>query len=297
MKHVFFVFLAALCFAAVSFAAPLHVAATTTIVADVVANIGGDRIILTTLLPIGADPHNFEPTPADAAKLSHAEIIFLNGMHLESALEPLITGAAKHARIVEVSAGIHAAEPEGHDHHDHDHNGLDPHVWTDPHNIRVWISNIVRTLIELDPDGAEIYRLNGERYDDQLLTLDEWIREQIELIPRNHRVLVTDHLIFGYFAERYDFTQIGAIIPGYSTLSEPSARELATLEDAIGTHHVKAIFVGNTVNPTLARRVAEDTGTKLITIYTGALTGPDGGAPTYLDYMRSNVTAIVNGLK
>jgi ABC-type Zn uptake system ZnuABC Zn-binding protein ZnuA len=103
-------------------------------------------------------------------------------------------------------------------------------------------------------------------------------------------------LIFGYFAARYGFDQVGAIIPSYSTAAETSAQDLAALEDAIRAMHVGAIFVGQNVNPTLAQRVAEDTGVKIVHIYTGSLTTSDGPASTYQDYMRYDVTAIVNGL-
>ena len=134
-------------------------------------------------------------------------------------------------------------------------------------------------------------------YRQELIDLDQWILEQVAQIPEANRELVTDHQLFIYFANRYGFEQIGAIVPGYSTLSEPSAQELAQLEDAIRELGVRAIFVGNTVNPALAQRVANDTGTKLVFLYTGSLTEATGPAPTYLDYMRFNVQAIVEALK
>ncbi|HIE57944.1 MAG TPA: zinc ABC transporter substrate-binding protein, partial [Anaerolineales bacterium] len=127
--------------------------------------------------------------------------------------------------------------------------------------------------------------------------LDTWIRQQVANIPPENRKLVTDHVLFGYFADEYGFKQIGALIPGYSTLAEPSAQELAAIEDAIREYNVPAVFVGNTVNPALGGQVAEDTGIKLVTIYTGSLSDENGDAPTYLDYIRYNVTAFVNALK
>jgi ABC-type Zn uptake system ZnuABC Zn-binding protein ZnuA len=108
---------------------------------------------------------------------------------------------------------------------------------------------------------------------------------------------VTDHTAYTYFAAHYGFEQIGAVIPGYSTLAQPSAQDLAQLQDLIRSHGVKAIFVGQAMNPTLAERIAEDTGAKLVFLYSGSLTEPDGEAPTYIAYMRHNVQAIVDALK
>ena len=127
--------------------------------------------------------------------------------------------------------------------------------------------------------------------------MDAWIREQVAQIPPQNRKLVTDHLLFGYFAERYGFEQVGAIIPAYSTAAQPTAQEVAEIENAIRTLGVKAVFVGKTVNPALAQRVAEDTGIRLVGLYHGSLSEPGGEAATYLDYLRYNVTQIVNALK
>jgi ABC-type Zn uptake system ZnuABC Zn-binding protein ZnuA len=193
----------------------------------------------------------------------------------------------------------HEAE-EHHDEHEgdeHDHEGIDPHTWTDPNNVIVWVYNIEHELSEADPENVKAYAANAESYEAELETLDSWIREQVAQIPDENRKLVTDHTLFSYFVGEYGFEQIGTLIPGYSTLAEPTAQELAAIEDAINELDVKAVFVGNTVNPALAERVAEDTGTKLIFVYTGSLTEPDGEAPTYLEYMRYNTNAFVDALK
>jgi len=275
----------------------VDVVATTTIVADVVLNVGGDRIALTQLIPLGTDPHAFEPTPQDIAAVSRAHVVFANGAGLEEFLKPLLESAGAHDKTVEVSHGIALLE-FGEEHEDeHEHTGGDPHTWTDPHNVAVWVHNIEYTLSALDPANAEFYATNAEAYEEKLVELDGWVREQVAQIPEANRKIVTDHQLFGYLAHTYGFTQVGAIVPGYSTMAEPSAKELAALEDAIQALGVKAIFVGNTVNPNLAQRVAKDTGTQLVTLYTGSLTEKGGQAGTYLDYMRFNVNAIVQALK
>ncbi|MCH2538833.1 MAG: metal ABC transporter substrate-binding protein [Anaerolineales bacterium] len=283
----------------------LKVVATTTIVGDVVSEIGGDLIDLTVLLPVGTDPHGFDPTPQDVAKLADADVIFANGLGLEEFLDSMIESAGVENKVVYVSDGIdllrseeHHDEDEGEEHHhEHNHGGIDPHTWFSPLNVMVWIHNIAYALSDVDPDSAQAYAHNEEVYEAELVELDTWIREQVAQIPEDNRNLVTDHSLFTYFADEYSFTQVGALIPGYSTVSEPTAQELAQIEDAIEDLNVKAVFVGYTVNPVLGERVADDTGTELVFVYTGALSETDGAAATYLHYMRYNTTAFVNALR
>lgn len=279
----------------------LRVLATTTIVGDVVRQVGGDLIVLDVLLPVGSDPHAFEPAPKDAIRIAQADLIFANGAGLETFLERLLASANSQTRVIYVSEGIPlltAEEAHKHESEDHDeHPGGDPHVWFDPNNVLVWVDNIEKALSQLDPAHATTYQANAQHYREQLQQLDAWIREQVAQLPLEDRKIVTDHLSFAYFAQRYVFTQVGAAIPGYSTLAEPSAQELAALEDAIRNMNVRAIFVGSTVNPALAERIAQDTGIRLAFLYTGSLGPPGSGAETYLDYMRYNVRTIVNALK
>ena len=316
----------------------LKVVATTTIVGDVVDQIGGQLIDLSILLPVGTDPHAFDPTPQDVAKMTEADIVFANGAGLEDFLESMIESAGAKDKVVHVSDGIelmsgghhdehegeeHHDEDEGEEHHDehegeehhdehegekhhdehegeehhHDHGGNDPHTWFNPSNVMVWAHNIADALGEMDPDNSQAYTANEESYKEELTELDGWIRGQVALIPEGDRNLVTDHSVFAYFSAEYGFTQVGTLIPSYSTLGEPTAQELAQVQDAIQLLNVKAVFVGTTFNPGLGEQVADDTGTELVFVYTGSLSESDGDAGTYLDYMRYNTTAIVNALK
>lgn len=289
----------------------LNVVATTSIVADVVSNVGGDLVNVETLIPVGTDPHSFEPTPQDIAKVADAQIVFANGAGLEKFMQNLLESANATDKIVEVSDGIKLLESVGHDDHDneegeeheegddhdHEHAGSDPHTWVDPNNVMIWVEHIESALSEADPDNAESYAANAAAYTAELKEVDAWIREQIAQIPPERRVIVTDHRLLGYYVKEYGLEMVGAIVPGYSSLSEPSAQELAAIEDAIGELNVPAIFVGNTVNPALGKRVAEDTGTDLVYFYTGSLSQADGEAPTYLDYLRYNTNVFVNALK
>lgn len=288
----------------------LRVLATTSIVADVVRQVGGDYVQATTLLPLGTDPHTFEPRPQDAAAIAEAQIVFANGAGLEEFLEPLLENAGATEKLVEVSAGIELIAFEGEEEHHHEgeaehgqegeehhHEGGDPHTWMDPNNVLVWVDNIAAALSAADPAHAAAYRANAEAYAAELRALDEWIRQQVAQVPPENRYLVSDHAVFGYFAEEYGFTQLGTITGSFSTGASPSAQELAALEDQIRAYGVKAIFVGADVNPNLAQQIANDTGVQLVRLYHGSLTDSSGPVPTYLEFMRYNVSAMVEALK
>jgi ABC-type Zn uptake system ZnuABC Zn-binding protein ZnuA len=274
----------------------LRAIATTSIVGDVVRQVGGDWIDLRVLMPVGVDPHSFEPAPQDMARVADAHVVFASGAGLEVFLERLLDSAGGEARVVPLSAGVELHGVAGED-GDHDHGEADPHVWLDPNNVVIWTHNVEQSLRALDPAHADAYAANAVAYAAKLAELDAWIREEVARVPAADRKLVTDHTSFTYLAQRYGFVQVGAVFPGYSTLSEPSARELAALEDAIRTLDVRAVFVGITVNPDLADRIVTDTGTVLVPLYTGSLSGPEGPAGDYISLMRYNVSAIVDALE
>lgn len=299
----------------------LAVVATTTIAADVVSNVGGELIELTGLFPLGSDPHTYEATPSDYQTMANADVILINGLGLEEFLDPTFEQIAEDTPIISLSDGIELLEfgQQSHEHDaDHEHEedeldmeeadhddadtghsqtqGYDPHVWFDPNNIVQWVENTVETFSALDPENAAAYRENGNAYIEQLQELDEWIRQETERISSKERELVTDHMAFSYFAARYDFDMIGAVIPAYSTSAQPSAQELAELIDTIQELDVQAIFVGTSANPSLSEQAADETGVKLLPLYTGSLSGSEGPASTYIDLMHYNVDAVVSGL-
>jgi len=286
--------------------ARLRALATTTIVGDVVQSIAGDRIDLTILLPPDADPHAFQPTPRDVVAVSNADVIFLAGAGLEAGFEEILENASGRAVDLSERLPLRRSDTEPADHPeggvgeegalDHDHGEADPHVWFDPTLIVTWCEAIEETLAELDPDGGPTYRSNGESYRTALEELDGWIRDQTDRVPADRRRLITDHLAFGYFAERYGFEQVGSVFPGFTTLAEPSAREIADLIETIERLDVPAIFVGMATDPTLAKVIADDTGIDVVRLYTGALSDVDGPAATYIEFMRYDVGQIVNAL-
>ncbi len=277
----------------------LKVVATTTIVGDVVKNVGGDQIELTTLMGIGVDPHTYVPTPADAAAVHDAHILFANGAGLEANLEEMLDSAGGQAIRVHLSDGLELRPPVEEPHPgeaDADHDEGDPHVWFDVQNVIDWVGIIERGLAALDPAHAAAYHSRAEAYVQELEALDAWIVEQVATIPVGNRRLVTNHPALGYFAARYGLEQVGAVYP-VNPSAEPSAQEIAALEEAIRQYQVPAVFSESTVNPRLAQQVAHDTGIKLVPLYTGSLGGPGSGAETYIELMRYDVQAIVAALK
>ncbi len=271
----------------------ITVVATTSILADVISRVGGDLVSVTPLVPPGANEHEYQPSPLDIAAVTDAALVFEVGLGLEEFMETIIDNAGTKIEPVIVSDGVATREFSG---GGEEHYSADPHVWMDPANVIVWTQNIASALGTYDPANRETYEANSLAYITELDALDAWITAEVEKIPLENRLLVTDHMLFGYFADKYGFSVAGAIIPSYSSVAEPSAKELAELEDAIRAQNVKVILVGNTVNPALAKRIADDTGTLLVEFYTGSLSEAGGPASTYIDYMRYNVNAIVSAL-
>ncbi len=180
----------------------------------------------------------------------------------------------------------------------HHHHEGDPHFWLNPDNVIEYVQNIQRALSEADPEGEKIYTANAERYIAQLKDLDRWIADQVSRIPPDHRLLVTNHESLGYFADRYGFKIAGTIVPSVSTGASPSAKQLARLVDRIKATGARAIFLETGANPQLAKQVAQETGIKVVTeLYTHSTTDPKDPAPNYIEMMKYDTMAIVNGLK
>jgi ABC-type Zn uptake system ZnuABC Zn-binding protein ZnuA len=279
----------------------LRVVATTNIVGDVVSQVGGDRIQLTTLMGIGVDPHTYIPTPADTAAIHDAHVVFTNGGGLEADLQEMFESAGGEAVRIQASHGIEFRKFEsGHQDEggegDHEHEEDDPHVWFDVQNAIRWVENIEQALSALDPMNSGFYEASGAAYIQELKDLDAWVLAQVALIPEANRKLVTNHPSFGYLADRYGLEQVGAVYP-VSPSSEPSAQDIAALQDAIGEYGVPAVFAESTVNPKLAEQVAIDTGVKLIALYSGSLGGPESGVGSYVELIRYDVRAIVEALR
>ncbi len=272
--------------------------ATESFLADIAGNISGERIIFSSLIPPGMDPHAFEPVPSDIVKVSLSIILVQNGAGLETWLMPILENASGERLIVEASRGLTGRDPSpGETNLVEKPGGLDPHFWLDPNLVVTYVENISNGLIQVDPAGANEYNTRADGYIAELAALDIWIKNRVEEIPPEERLLVTNHETLGYFADRYGFTVIGTIIPATTSGVTPGARELAELEDRIRATGVKAIFVETESNIDLASQIGRDTGVRVITgLFTHSLSGPDGPAPTYIDMMKHNVNLIVNSL-
>jgi ABC-type Zn uptake system ZnuABC Zn-binding protein ZnuA len=277
----------------------LRVLAVETFMADITQNVAGDRLKVEALMPLGADPHSFEPTPQDVARVAESDVLIVNGAGFEKFLAPLLQNAGGQRQVVEASAGLTPRVPrtsEGASIGD-DPEG-DPHFWLNPINTIHYVENIRDGLSQADPAGKDIYARNAQAYIAQLNDLDAWIAAQTGQIPVEQRLLVTNHESFGYFADRYGFRVIGAIIPSVSTSASPSAKQLAELIDQIKATGAPAIFLETGSNPQLAQQIAGETGVQVVTdLYTHSISAADGPAPTYLELMRYNTSQIVEALK
>lgn len=278
---------------------PLNVVATTGIVGDLVAQIGGGRVSVRTILPANADPHTYEPAPQDIAIVDDAEIVFMHGLDLDAWVETIIENADGDFVVITVTDGVETVErgEDGDDHGDDDHHDVDPHVWFDPTRTSQMVANIAAALSEADPEGADGYASRLNAYQGELAALDMQITERIALVPEDLRRIVTNHDSLGYYADRYGLTIVGTVIPGLSANVEPSAQEIAELLEVIESEGVTAIFAENTVDPVLAQQLAEESGIQVVdTLYTDSLGEPGSGADTYIGLMRFNTGAIVTAL-
>lgn len=290
---------------------PLQVVATTSIIGDVVAQVGGDAIQLTTLIAPGQDPHSYEPAARDLATAADADVIFVNGWDLEESLVRNLENSGEDVPLVPVSAHIvplafgedeheaHEAEETAED--DHEHSGADPHVWQSIPNVVQWVKNIQEILSTLDPANTAVYENNAAAYLAELAELETYAAGQLTAVPPENRVLITNHDALGYFAHEYGFEILGTVIPGVSTLTEASASDLAALVELMAEHGACTIFTENTGSMALAQAVAAELqncdGVQVIQLYSDAL-GPVGsGADSYITMFRANVDAIVGGLE
>jgi len=227
------------------------------------------------------------------AALNEADLVFINGLGLETLLEPLMEEARASNLVVSVSDGIVPLTPGVGE----AEQGVDPHVWFDPQRVSQWVDNIENALSIADPDNEVTYRENAASYQEKLQELDRWIMTQVSEVPQANRLLITDHDSLGYLADRYDLELVGTVIPGFDTQAQPTAKDLAELIELIEQRAVRAVFVSEAVNPAIAEQIAIDTGIELIPLNTGSLGEPGGDSSTYLDFMRAAVKTITSGLR
>jgi ABC-type Zn uptake system ZnuABC Zn-binding protein ZnuA len=273
----------------------LSVLASTTFLADIAQNVAGDRAKVESLLPIGADPHSYQAAPSDVAKISESKVLILNGVGYEHFIETLLENAGGQRLVITASDGL-TPNQMGDEENAGQMTG-DPHMWLDPNLVVTYVENIRDGLSQIDPEGAEVYKSNADAYIAQLKDLDTWIVEQVNTVPSERRLLVTNHEAMGYFAERYGFEVAGSVVPSFSSNAAPSAQEMAALVDGIKSLNAPAIFLDTADNDVLAKQIADETGVMIVDdLHLESLT--DGApAPTYIEMMKHNVSKIVEALK
>jgi ABC-type Zn uptake system ZnuABC Zn-binding protein ZnuA len=265
------------------------VLATTTILGDIAQNVAGERLQVESLLPRGADPHEYQLTPQDAARIAGSRLLIVNGAGYEGWLQETLDNVGGERLIATASEGTNLRTSA---------EGQDPHLWMDPNNVVEYVENIRLGLSRLDPAGADVYSANAAAYTTELQALDAWIRAQVATIPPEGRLLVTNHDSLGYFADRYGFTVIGTILPGLSSEASPSARQIAALIEAIKAARARAVFLDAGDNPHLADQVSAETGLPVVTdLYIESLSPAGGPASTYIEMIKHDVTRIVDALK
>ncbi|MBO6717332.1 MAG: metal ABC transporter substrate-binding protein [Rhizobiaceae bacterium] len=302
----------------------LKVVASFSIIADFARNVGGDRIELTTLVGPNGDVHVYEPRPADAAAITGADVVLVNGLQFEGFLQRLVEASGATAPVVELAKGSdvlrskagdhdHAiGDGDDHDDHAHDdeeehahdedhaqdegdghhHRGeFDPHAWHSVHNAEVYVKNIADAFCAVDAAGCDTYKANAEVYGEQLEALEETIKSAVADIPQPKRTIITSHDAFRYFAHEFGLKFLAP--EGVSTESEASAGDVAALIRQVREDEASAIFVENITNPRLIEQIASETGLKIGgKLYSDALSEGDGPAATYIEMMRHNLNTI-----
>jgi zinc/manganese transport system substrate-binding protein len=296
--------------AAASFALPsslwaqeakLPVVASFSILGDIVQNVGGARIQLTTLVQPGSDAHVYKPTPADAKAVAEAKLVFTNGLKFEGWMTRLVQASASKASLIEASKGVKArVEKDAHGHgandkHGHNHGGVDPHAWQSVANVKLYVANIRDALVVADPAGKALFETNATRYLAELDALEVEVRAQVTRIPADKRKVITSHDAFGYFSTAYGMEFIAP--RGLSTEAEASAKDVARLIQQIRRDKVTAVFVENISDQRLIEQIARETGAKVGgTLFSDALSPANGPAATYISMMRHNIKTISGAL-
>lgn len=273
----------------------LKVVATFSILGDLVRNVGGDRVEVTTLVGPNGDAHVYAPTPADGRRLTEAKVVFTNGLKFEGWIERLVKSSGTKAARIEAARGVKPLQGEGehgHGHrHGHDHGSVDPHAWQDIGNAKVYVANIRDALIAADPMGKEAYEAQAAAYLARLDALDGEVKALVTRIPAERRKLITSHDAFRYFEAAYGIDFVSP--QGVSTDSEASAKDVAKIIQQIKREKITAVFVENVSDARLMERIAQETGARIgERVYSDALSDANGPAATYIDMMRHNIRAF-----
>jgi zinc/manganese transport system substrate-binding protein len=272
-------------------AEPLQAVASFTVIADMVQNVGGDLVHVTSLIGPNGDPHVYEPTPADAQALKKADVVFVSGLHLEGWMDRLIAASGYTGLPVVLSTGIKTRSME-----EDGQQIVDPHAWNSAANGVIYVRNIIAALQQADPQNARVYKANGDRYLAQVQALDIYARSRIQAIPAAQRKVLTSHDAFGYFGDAYGVTFLSPL--GFSTEAEASAADVGKLIRQIKAEHVTAYFFENSSDPRLVKQIADASGAKPGgELYVESLSPPGGPAASYAQMFRFNVDQLAKAME
>jgi manganese/zinc/iron transport system substrate-binding protein len=276
----------------------VRVLATTGMVGDVAKNVGGERVVVTTLMGAGVDPHLYKATESDLRKFEQADVIFYNGLHLEAGLSDLLERMGSQREAVAVTAGIERSQLLSDVEYE---DAYDPHVWFD---VTLWmktVETVRETLSRIDPASAEIYQKNAENYLSELQDLHQYVAARASELPEEKRILITAHDAFGYFGKAYGFEVYG--LQGISTESEASVSDVQELAEFIFISQVPAVFIESSVPQRNVEALQAAVKAKGFDVKIGgelfsdAMGEPGTVEGTYIGMVRHNIDTIVSALK
>lgn len=273
----------------------LKIVCTTTMIADLAERLAGDVAEIRGIMRTGEDPHVYEVRPRDVQLIAGADLLLINGLHLEATLGHVIDNNASNATVVRL-----AETPEIKPLESEQFRGApDPHCWFNVSYFRIYVERARDALVEIDPENAKVYHQNATEYLKELDELHAWTKAAIATVPRRQRVMVTSHDAFQYFGSTYEI-DVYAVI-GISTEQQPKPRDIQRLETIVRDRNVRALFVETSVSQTLnnlVKKIARRTGVTIGgTLYSDSLGPPEGDAGTYIGMVRYNVKTVVEALK
>jgi zinc/manganese transport system substrate-binding protein len=305
-----------------SFAAPVKVVTSFSVLQDLVQQVGGEQVELTNLVGPNGDAHVYQPSPADAQAVAHADLLVINGLGFEGWMERLVEAAEFQGLLLSASDGVdiirlededehHGDEKEHHEgetahhdeeehhedaHHGHHHGEFDPHAWHSVINARTYVSNILAALIKVSPENQAYFEANAKAYLAELSELQSSLEAQMAQVPANKRNVITSHDAFSYLARDYGFHFSAP--QGMSAEAEASAADVVKIISQIREQNIQAVFVENVSNPRLIQQIARETGVEIGgELYSDALSSADEPAATYITMMQHNIATLVNALK
>ncbi|MFH8133700.1 metal ABC transporter substrate-binding protein [Pantoea osteomyelitidis] len=269
----------------------VDVVASFSVLADIVSQVGGEHVRVTSLVGPDGDPHTFEPTPQDSQALAQAQLVFVSGLGLEGWMDRLVSASGYKGQVIVASQGVNTRKME-----EEGKIVTDPHAWNSMQNGVIYATNVMNALIKADPQDAADIRHQGENYIQQLEKLDSWALQSFQAIPQAKRKVLTSHDAFGYFGQRYGVTFLAPV--GFSTEAEANASDVAGLITQLKQQHIQRYFIENQTDPRLVKQIASASGAQPGgVLYPEALSGKTGPAASYQAAFKHNVEEIVNSMR